>query len=157
MRESWDAYTWWDDRIGWEPDALVAVGDGSWAAFATARAAAQRVYAAAGGLALNPRRREHAEQKREQERRQQYLLLCDILGDPSRPAHIDPDWLAWEGGRIREIAASIYTGRRFDALPILADALEEAGCQEPLLLDHCREVGEHVRGCWVVDLALGRT
>jgi hypothetical protein len=47
-------------------------------------------------------------------------------------------------------------GDAFDRLPILADALEEAGCDEPALLAHCRSDGPHVRGCWAVDLVLGK-
>jgi hypothetical protein len=54
------------------------------------------------------------------------------------------------------LAKSIYEDRAFDRLPILADALEESGCHDPDILAHCRQPGEHVRGCWVVDLLLGR-
>jgi len=46
---------------------------------------------------------------------------------------------------------AIYDDRAFDRLPILADALEEAGCEDQDILGHCRSGGEHVRGCWVVD------
>ena len=41
-------------------------------------------------------------------------------------------------------------------MPILADALEDAGCTNQDILNHCRGGGEHVRGCWVVDLLLGK-
>ena len=51
---------------------------------------------------------------------------------------------------------SIYDDRAFDRLPILADALEDAGCADAAILSHCRGPGEHVRGCWVVDLLLGK-
>ena len=54
------------------------------------------------------------------------------------------------------LAASIYADRAFDRLPILADALEEAGCTDAEILNHCRQPGEHWRGCWVVDLILGK-
>ena len=54
------------------------------------------------------------------------------------------------------IAAAIYADRAFDRLPILADALEEAGCTNADVLLHCRQPGDHVRGCWVVDLVLGK-
>jgi hypothetical protein len=50
----------------------------------------------------------------------------------------------------------MYDDRRFDEMPLLADALEEAGCTEEAILKHCREPGEHVRGCWVVDLILDK-
>jgi hypothetical protein len=51
-----------------------------------------------------------------------------------------------------KIAQAIYQERRFQDLPILADSLDEAGCADVDILDHCRSEGEHVRGCWVVDL-----
>jgi hypothetical protein len=54
------------------------------------------------------------------------------------------------------MAQGIYDGRRFQHLPILADALEDAGCTDPEILGYCRGPGEHVRGCWVVDLILGK-
>ena len=54
------------------------------------------------------------------------------------------------------MAQSIYDDRAFDRLPILADALEDAGCDKADILNHCRQPGEHVRGCWVVDLVLGK-
>ncbi len=47
--------------------------------------------------------------------------------------------------------------RAFDRMPILADALQDAGCDNLNILNHCRQPGEHVRGCWVVDLLTGRS
>jgi hypothetical protein len=55
-----------------------------------------------------------------------------------------------------KITQGIYNDRAFDRLPILADALEDAGCDNADILNHCRQPGEHVRGCWVVDLILGK-
>ncbi len=55
------------------------------------------------------------------------------------------------------LARSIYDDRAFDRLPVLADALEDAGCTDAAILDHCRGPGPHVRGCWVVDLILGKS
>ena len=55
------------------------------------------------------------------------------------------------------IAAKMYDDREFAAMPILADAFEEAGCESGAILAHCREPGVHVRGCWVVDLVLGKS
>ena len=52
------------------------------------------------------------------------------------------------------LATGIYTERAFDRMPILADALEDAGCDNADILEHCRGDGPHVRGCWVVDLIL---
>jgi hypothetical protein len=56
---------------------------------------------------------------------------------------------------VMAVARQVYEGRDFGALPVLADALEEAGCDESELLDHLRGPGPHVRGCWALDLALG--
>jgi hypothetical protein len=84
-------------------------------------------------------------------------LIRDIFSKPFGPApRADPCWPAWNGGAILKLARTIYDERAFDRLPILADALEEAGCSEPAILSHCRSGSEHVRGCWVIDLLLGR-
>src|SRR5262249_32691175 len=83
-------------------------------------------------------------------------LLRDLFGNPFRSIHIAPAWLAWNDGTVRRIAQAIYDERAFDRMPVLADALEDAGCTERAILAHCRQPGEHVRGCWVVDLILGK-
>jgi hypothetical protein len=57
---------------------------------------------------------------------------------------------------VPKLAASIYEQRAFDRLPVLADALEEAGCTDADILGHLRGPGPHVRGCWAVDLILGK-
>jgi hypothetical protein len=75
---------------------------------------------------------------------------------PFRVSPIPPIVLTWNGSIVRRIAQSIYDDHTFDRLPILADALEEAGCTDADILAHCRQPGEHVRGCWVVDLVLGK-
>ncbi len=62
--------------------------------------------------------------------------------------------LAGQGAVVR-IARAIYAERRWQDLPVLADALEEAGCADREILDHCRRTGEHGPGCWVIDLLLG--
>ena len=58
-------------------------------------------------------------------------------------------------GAVEGLAREIYRRHHFAALPVLGDALEEAGCSEQAVLDHCRDPGPHARGCWVVDLLLG--
>jgi hypothetical protein len=84
-------------------------------------------------------------------------LLRDIFGLlPFHPVAIDPAWLRWNHGTVPAVARRIYEERAFHDLPILADALEDAGCADPDLLAHCRSGGEHVRGCWALDLLLGR-
>jgi hypothetical protein len=80
-------------------------------------------------------------------------LLRDIFGNPFRPFVVDPKLLT---PTVKALAQAIYTDRAFSDLPILADALEEAGCTNLDILDHCRKPGEHVRGCSVVDLVLGK-
>jgi hypothetical protein len=83
-------------------------------------------------------------------------LLHDVLGNPFRAPHIEPAWLAWNNGTVRTLAETIYDERAFDRLPILADALQDAGCADAAMLDHCRGPGPHTRGCWVVDALLGK-
>jgi hypothetical protein len=83
-------------------------------------------------------------------------LLREVVGNPFRPVALDPAWLAWNHGTVPAIARRVYEERAFHDLPILADALEDAGCTEADILAHCRQPGEHVRGCWVVDLILRR-
>jgi hypothetical protein len=89
----------------------------------------------------------------ERERAAQCRLVRCIFGNPFRPVTLDP---AWRTGNATALAQSIYADRAFDRLPILADALEDAGCDNADILNHCRQPGEHVRGCWVVDLLLGK-
>jgi hypothetical protein len=71
-------------------------------------------------------------------------------------AAIDPDWLAWEGGLVRRLAQGIDDDKAFDRLPILGDALEEAGCVDPVILEHCRSASRTAFWSWVVDRILGR-
>jgi len=56
----------------------------------------------------------------------------------------------------RIVSQVVYDERAFDLMPVLGDALEDAGCTDRAILDHCRSPGPHVRGCWVVDLILGK-
>ena len=69
---------------------------------------------------------------------------------------IDPAWLVWNQGTIPKVAQAIYDQRAFDRMPILGDALEEAGCNNEEILGHCRQPSEHVKGCWLLDLVLGK-
>jgi hypothetical protein len=93
----------------------------------------------------------------EASKRRQAALLRDLLGNPFRPPPaLAPSVLAFNGGTVPKLAAAIYEERAFGRLPVLADALEDAGCTDPAILNHCRSGGEHARGCWVVDLVLGR-
>jgi hypothetical protein len=77
----------------------------------------------------------------------QVALLRCIFGNPFRALpRRNLAWLAWEGGTVTKLAAMIYEERAFDRLPILADALEEAGCEAAELLTHLRGPRPHVRG-----------
>jgi hypothetical protein len=87
-------------------------------------------------------------------RGQQVAVLHDIFGNPFRPVTFDP---AWRTATATALAKTMYDGRDFAAMPILADALEEAGCDNSDVLAHCRGPGPHVRGCWVVDLVQGKS
>jgi hypothetical protein len=83
----------------------------------------------------------------------QTKLLRDIFGNPFRPIALNPEWLT---PTVKQLANQIYEQRAFERMPILADALEEAGCTVAEVLEHCRSGKEHVRGCWVVDKVLGK-
>lgn len=88
----------------------------------------------------------------------QAILLRDLFGLwPLRPPpSLDPTWLAWHHGTVRKLAEVIYEQRAFETMPLLADALEEAGCGDPGLLGHLRGYEPHARGCWGLDLVLGK-
>jgi hypothetical protein len=80
-------------------------------------------------------------------------FIRDIFGNPFRPVTLNPSWLT---STVIALATGIYEERAFDRMPILADALQGAGCVNEDILNHCRQPGEHVKGCWVVDLLTGR-
>ena len=64
---------------------------------------------------------------------------------------------AWRSGAVLELATGMYDSRDFAAMPILADSLEESGCHDAVILDHCRDSNrDHVKGCWAVDLVMGK-
>ncbi|HEY7330945.1 MAG TPA: hypothetical protein VH592_25125 [Gemmataceae bacterium] len=98
------------------------------------------------------------------EERAQANLLRYVFGPlPFRPVTINPTWLTWNDCTVVKMAQSIYQDRNLPAgtldparLHVLADALEEAGCTNQDILGHCRSGGEHVRGCWAVDLLLSK-
>jgi hypothetical protein len=90
------------------------------------------------------------------ERTSQARAFRDIFGNPFRVPALDPDWLQWNDGTVAKIAQAINDERDFERMPILADALEDAGCADVDILDHCRSAWTHVRGCWVIDLLLGK-
>jgi hypothetical protein len=94
----------------------------------------------------------------------QAALARDIFGNPHRKTRILPTWIAWNGGTVEKLAQAVYEQRLLPSglldstrLNILADALEDAGCGEPLIIGHLRSDNEHVRGCWVLDQLLWRS
>lgn len=87
-------------------------------------------------------------------RKRQSALLRDIFGNPVRPIAVDPAWLT---STVVALAQHMYDARDFSVMPILADALQDAGCGNDDILNHCRGDGPHVRGCWVVDQVLGKS
>jgi len=78
-------------------------------------------------------------------------LLREIVGNPFRPTIINPSWLT---STVLALARQMHDSRDFTATPMLADALQDAGCDNEEVLNHCRGPGPHVRGCWVVDRLL---
>ena len=84
----------------------------------------------------------------------QAALLRDIFGNPFRPVSLAPSWLTSD---VLALARGIYADRAFDRMPVLADALQDAGCTNEDILTHCRDTSiTHARGCWAVDLLLGQ-
>ena len=76
-----------------------------------------------------------------------------MIGNPFRPATFSPEW---HTDTAVSLSQQMCESRDFGAMPILADALQDAGCENAAILQHCRGPGPHVRGCWVVDLVLGK-
>jgi hypothetical protein len=158
------------------PDAINAAGITPYAAMLAAEAAVEAVrlrrpdagqregyrsesyYLAALALSeassLND---EAADAVKDGERAAQCVLLRDLFGPfPLHPVTVQPDVLAWNGRLVVRLAQAIYDERRWGDMPLLGDALLDAGCDNEEVLAHCRAGGEHIRGCWVLDLCLGR-
>lgn len=87
----------------------------------------------------------------------QQRLSYDIYGlSPGLKPVTAAPWVAWNGGTVKRMAGVIYDEKTFDQMPVLGDALEDAGCKNAAVLTHCREETVHVRGCWLLDLLLGK-
>jgi hypothetical protein len=80
-------------------------------------------------------------------------LIREVFGNPFRSVTLSP---SWRTDTAVSLARQMYGARDFSAMPILADALQDAGCDSDDVLNHCRGPGPHVRGCWVCDLVLGK-
>jgi hypothetical protein len=101
-----------------------------------------------------PADRERMRSGSPEERARQCKVLRDLL--PFEPVEVDPAWRAWAGGQVVALAQTIYDEQRWQDLPVLADALEEAGCADERVLLHCRGGALHARGCWLVDRLLDK-
>jgi hypothetical protein len=96
---------------------------------------------------------ESGAKSREDEEQAQFELLRDVF-NPFRKVKFDKEWRT---DTTVALAKQMYESRDFGAMPILADALQDAGCEEVAVLSHCRDAKQvHVRGCWAVDLVLGK-
>lgn len=92
-----------------------------------------------------------------QELKAQAEVMVEIAGNLLEPAPFDPFWVSWGDGIVAKMAQTIYDERDFAQMPILGDALEDAGCADGRILGHCRDQTTHYRGCWLLDLLLGRS
>jgi hypothetical protein len=84
-------------------------------------------------------------------------LVREVFGNPFHPFIPAPGWLTCNDGSVVKLATVIYDGRRWEELPLLADALEECGCADPAVLGHLRGPGPHALGCHILDALLGRS
>jgi hypothetical protein len=83
-------------------------------------------------------------------------LVREILGYPLHQVAVDPAWLYHDDRAVITMAQQIYDYRSFERMPLLAWAFEDAGCACEAIIRHCRQRGRHVRGCWLLDLVLGK-
>src|SRR5262245_44905970 len=146
-------------------DLRTTVSDAGWAATcAASRAASADAEGAAGGASFiatlsaapwgfDGRGITHHgdPEAKDQARRAQCTLAREVFGNPFRPGWLRPEWLGWSGQAAVRLARTLYAERRFDEMPVLGDALDEAGCTDAAVLEHCRGPGPHVRGCWLLD------
>lgn len=146
------AYRWVAKTFSHPVSAALAASSHS-AAIGSGREAVRYLASHAGGFEPEPVREQLQDREREREHVTQCGILRDVFGNPFRPVAFNTSWLT---STVVALAEGIYTKRAFDQLPILADALQDAGCDNADILAHCRSDGPHVLGCWVVDLLLGK-
>lgn len=131
------------------PEERMAIANAFESARVTAEYCVNRIWDSIGGD--NYHQADHKIYS--QEAPAQTDLLREIFGNPFRPVAVDPSWLT---STAVAIAQGIYDDKAFDRLPILADALQDAGCENADILNHLRSPGPHVKGCWALDLVLGK-
>jgi hypothetical protein len=137
--------------------------DSTWAAYSAmtaaniARDVATRGYykqllADLGGIVMTTNSRHSTPKKRTAQAVR--LVFFEHFGDIERPMALDP---SWRTRTVVGLAGGIYAEMAFERMPILGDALQDAGCTEAVILDHCRNLDTHARGCWLVDALLGKS
>ncbi len=145
------AYEGWGDAIADHSAIAVSALCSSKPSFPMGNGSSGGIAAAAGFAWSNERTPFHVAKEKAQTAHCE--LLRDIFGNPFRTVILNRRPLP---ATVKQLAEAIYEERAFDRLPILADALEEAGCKDADLLNHCRQPGIHARGCFVIDLLLDK-
>jgi hypothetical protein len=150
-------YELWGRGSGNEPtfaEDCFTGSDAVWIAKACAyRARYLAKYRSPSSYPFLARHRSPSQRDHDREQSAQCHRLHDIFGNPCRRVELER---SFRTDHAIALAQSVYNARSFDRLPFLADALAAAGCTNEDILSHCRSGGEHVRGCWVVDLVLGK-
>jgi hypothetical protein len=135
---------WAVDFLSWPPSFPGFTTDGDYGA-------SHACLAAAASDTLEP---SNAKEALAREEVFQAALVRDMFANPFRPVDAERGWLT---ANVVDLARTIYEERAFERLPIVADALMDAGCTNEVILEHCRSQRPHARGCWVVDLLLRNT
>jgi hypothetical protein len=149
----WYAYSEWDrparpDNEVWAERALLDLG--VWREGALTR---HRIHESLLS-ALAPEPHPDRERLRGEWEVRFAAVLREIAGDPFALVNFDPNWRTWTAVKLARL---MHEAHKFSLMPILADALQDAGCDNDDILNHCRDPNAaHVRGCWVVDLVLGK-
>ena len=141
---------YWQASIDYPEEPATDPWRVAWGTAEATLIAAGRCVRVATGLLDDRPEQEHFSAE---ERTQCDLVRC-IFGNPFRPTVFDP---SWQTSDVTAISRGMYESRDFSAMAILADALQDAGCDDTTVLDHCRNTSHaHTRGCWVVDSILGK-
>ena len=143
----------WGDPLSPISRATYAIGGAAWAA--TRGSAWLAAWDAAWDARMAARDCLSDRTDWESERLWQAGVIKDLFGDPFRSVYIHPAWLS-DSSPVVQLARVIYNEDRYGDMPFLGDALEEAGCPDPIILDHCRAKLTHYRGCLIVDAILGQ-
>jgi hypothetical protein len=139
-----------------EADRLQRLDNAAWAVYAALMGAKYEslpVPYSYGPLSLMKRCRAALRDEADAVRQYQANVLRDIFGNPFSPVVLEHSWLT---PNVVALAQEIYDSQAFDRLSLLADELEEAGCHNSGILDHCRQPGLHAPGCWLLDLLMGK-